>query len=126
MHELSWDTLGHSSDAVSVGEPCKIIIDRMDNCPLGGPLASVRRVHPELNPWADPTAYSVGTQYAGRLALKRVYGWLVAHPNGAVGLLHADDIPHNLDAAIGDILSVEITECDTNGQQFRLALTGSP
>ena len=99
---------------------------RIHIAPSSGPLASVRRVRPKVNPWASPTDYSVGTRYAGRLAVKRDFGWFVTHPRGVNGMLHTDQIPPNFDAAIGDILSVQIIECDVQAQRIRLSLASTP
>jgi small subunit ribosomal protein S1 len=124
LHELAWRKISHSSDVVAVGQPCEIIVDRTDNAPPGGPLASVRRVSPEQNPWFDPSLFSVGTQFSWPIAVQHDYGLFVAHPRGVEGLLHSDDIPHGFAAAIGDVIAVEITECNIEAEQIRLSLVG--
>ena len=120
MHELSWNTLRHASDVVLVGDSCEIIIDRTAGSADGGPLASVRRVHPELNPWADPSVYSVGTQHQGRLFLKDESGWFFVLPGGASGF--CNEIPAGFEAEIGDHVTVEVIECEVESQRLRLAV----
>ena len=126
LHELSWGRISHSSDVLAVGQRCEIIVDRPDDTPPGGPLASVRRVNPEQNPWFEPSLYSVGTKFSGPVTVRRVYGLFVAHPGGVEGLLHSDDIPHGYTPDIGDVIAVAITECDIKAQQIRLSLDGKP
>ena len=124
LHELSWRKISHASDVLAVDQRCEIIVERTENSPPGGPLASVRRVCPEQNPWFDPSFYSVGTQFSGPVTARHGYGLFVAHPHGVEGLLHSDDIPHGFSPAIGDIIAVEITECNIEAEQIRLSVVG--
>jgi len=126
LHELRWGRISHSSDVLTVGQRCKIIIDRPINSPPGGPLASVRRVNPEQNPWLDPSCYAVGTRFTGPVVLRYVYGLFVAHPLGSEGLLHSDDIPLGFAPEIGDIITVEIIESDIDSHKIRVSLVSKP
>lgn len=60
--ELSWGRVADPSDVVRVGDELDVKVYGI------GPekfYASVRRVRPELNPWAHPEQFAVGTRHRG-------------------------------------------------------------
>lgn len=120
MHELSWFKIQAPTDVLKAGDSCEFVIDRLEHSNEGAPLGSLRRVHPEKNPWHDPSAYSVGNKFIGELVAKVEYGWFIRHHNGIECLLHASDLPpmeSSIHAAkLGDGLAVEISACDAVGE----------
>jgi len=120
--ELSWGRISHPSEIATVGQSlrCKVI-HLPPNHPPDKPqfTASIRALTPEKNPWRDPDAYAVGTRFRGPIAMQTSYGYFVDHPNGALVLIHTDDVPAGLTLADGQQVTVAITECDIEGQKVR-------
>jgi len=123
--ELSWGRISHPSEIATVGDSlkCKVIRLPPDPPPEKPQFtASIRALTPEQNPWRDPNVYAVGTRFRGPITMECSYGYFVHHPNGALVLIHVDDIPAGLSLSDGTEVSVTITECDVEGQKVRAQL----
>jgi len=119
--ELSWDRISHPSQIADVGDSlrCKVIHLPDQKPPATQFVASIRALHPENNPWRDPDVYAVGNCFSGPVVKRMAYGCFIQHPNSAWVLIHTDDIPPNDPMDEGQVITVQITECDVEGQKVR-------
>lgn len=89
---------------------------------------SIKDVHPEDDPWRDPSAFGVGTAWTGRVSHlipasppeAGHFGSIVELTPGVSGLLLSGDAKR--DFSVGDIVDVVITEVDVNSKRIRLKL----
>ncbi len=93
-------------------------------------LGSLRQVHPEADPWANPMRFGVGTLWNGtinRLMYKsgcdQIAGYMVELVNGVCGFLKYTEGEKT--RKIGDTTDVTIAESDVNSQRILLR-TASP
>ena len=124
--EMSWQRVSHPSEIAVVNDciKCKVIRISPD-ATEGSPrfTASIRDLHPELNPWREPSVYAVGTVFSGVVDRRMSYGVFILHPRETWALLHVDDFDAGeSDLHIGDTVDVVITECDVDGQKIRVRL----
>ena len=81
--------------------------------------ASVRLLHPEGNPWYDPSVYQVGEVFTGRLEEVHPFGCVVRHPRGADARLLVDGV--RLGYEVGQRIRVKIV--GVNPQKRSLDVT---
>ena len=124
--ELSWQRISHPSEIASVDDCIKCKVNHIPpDATEASPrfTASIRDLHPELNPWRDPSVYAVGTVFSGVVDRQVSYGVFIRHPRDTWALLHVDDIDAGeSNLHIGDTVDVVITECDVDGQKIRVRL----
>ena len=124
--ELSWQRVSHPSEVASVHDRIKCKVNRIPpDATEAAPrfTASIRDLHPELNPWRDPSVYAVGTIFSGVVDRQMSYGVFIRHPRETWALLHVDDFDAGAtDLPLGDTVDVVITECDIDGQKIRVRL----
>jgi small subunit ribosomal protein S1 len=80
--------------------------------------ASIKELHPEMNPWREPSLYTPGLRYTGKVTTVVDYGFFVQLPLGAVGLIHRSETERAL--KVGDTVEVAILECDLKMQRILL------
>ena len=73
--DISRKRIGHPADVLVVGQLVRVKI-------LVAPTqnefsASLRAVHPEDDPWYDPSRFAVGTEFVGRVVRVLEYGCFV-------------------------------------------------
>jgi small subunit ribosomal protein S1 len=74
-----------------------------------GFYASIKDLHPELDPWKDPTVYAPGTHHTGRVQNVVPFGAIVELSSGLLGLLPAEQA-EGLRA--GDSVNVRVASQD--------------
>lgn len=84
---------------------------------------SIREVHPEKNPWYDPSVYKVDDIFIGTFKSVNSWACFVQHPRGAEGALTVDGVAHGFE--VGQQVQVRIIEVDPERQAFDVALCTS-
>jgi small subunit ribosomal protein S1 len=115
--EVSWRRISHPADALWVGQslPVKVLIVRED----GKFTASIRGVHPEQDPWYDPSLFAVGAQFTGRVVLVTEYGCFVELRPEVWGLLKREQWTKPL--VVGDELRVCVKRSDPASRKVEVA-----
>lgn len=124
--ELSWQRVSHPSQIAKLDDriQCKVKHIPPDASEQSRRFtASIRDLHPELNPWRDPKVFAVGTAFYGVVVREMPYGLFIQHPHDAWALLHVDD----MDAGgshpnVGDAVHVVVAECDVAAKKIRVKL----
>ena len=124
--ELSWDPVGHPSEIGRLGDriECKVIHIVPDSGDeLARFTASVKALHPEFNPWREPSIFTVGSRFEGTVEKIMSYGIFFRHPSGAWALLHNEDFDNSdVPFDIGDSVDVVIVEVEVEAKQIRVRL----
>ena len=115
--EVSWSRIRHPSDALSVGQRVrvKVLVIRTD----GQFTASIRAVHPEQDPWHDPTLFAAGTECLGTVVRVLEYGCFVELRPEVWGLLRKERWPAPM--AVGDEVRVHIERVDAATRKIEVS-----
>ena len=109
--DVSWDRVRHPSDLFDVGETVVAIVTVANERAV---VASIRDLHPEDNPWANPLVYGVGTVHSGIAVRVMSYGTFLRLPAGAWGLLAGEALP------LGSTTRVRVVEVDPRRKTISL------
>ncbi|MDB5336316.1 MAG: rpsA [Planctomycetaceae bacterium] len=116
--EVSWSRIRHPGEALSVGQTLQVkILSTFEGRPFG---ASVRALHPELDPWYDPALFAVGTEFVGTVERKLEYGCIIGITPDVAGLLPRDAGGDSLDS--GDQVRVRIEKVELAARKIELSL----
>jgi ribosomal protein S1 len=113
--EVSWEDRVRPADVAGTGDLVDvyvyaITVDRF--------YASIKMVHPELNPWADPRKYEVGSSHTGIVEEVSDWGAKVKLTIGAVGMILLGRFPGSY--LRGQSLEVEIVDVDASSRKLEL------
>ncbi len=75
ISEVSWSRISHPGDVLVVGQhlPVNILV-----VSTGEPFsASIRSMHPEDDPWYEPSRFTIGAEFVGRVVRVLEYGCFV-------------------------------------------------
>jgi hypothetical protein len=131
--EWSWEKPVPENQVPQVGDELLVKVFHLTDCPydqlpadvtFGGRFkvdfaVSVRLLHPESNPWHDPSAYQIGEVFTGRLEEVHPFGCVVRHPRGADALMLVDGV--RLGFKVGRQIKVKIDV--VNPQKESLAVS---
>ena len=106
--EISWSRIRHPSEALAVGQ--QVTVKILNVAKDGKFSASLREMHPELNPWRDPTVFAVGNEFTGPVVMVLEYGCFVELQPEVWGLLPRERWPFPLET--GDQLRVRVVHLD--------------
>ncbi len=118
LPEISWSITRHPGDRLTVGERLKV---KVIMAPPGREFsASIRQVHPERDPWIDPSRFRVGSIHEGRVTLLIDYGCFIELCPGVRGLLKKENEPHPLN--VGDRVNVQVVMMDERLRKVEVVL----
>lgn len=119
--EVSWSRIGHPGEVLSIGEyvPVKILAVQPD----GRFSALLKAVHPELDPWRDPTVFAAGMEFVGPVVRILEYGCFVELKPDVWGLLRRQQWPGPL--AAGDRLRVRVESVDPQSRKIEVCCVQS-
>jgi small subunit ribosomal protein S1 len=106
--EISWSRISHPRDALAPGQRVRAVVLQ-----VGGPdgfNGSIKSVHPERDPWSDPTVFAAGTTFDAPVVRVVDYGCFVELRPDVWGLLRRERWPGPL--AAGDRLRVRVESSD--------------
>jgi len=114
--EVSWSRISHPSDALAIGQRVrvKVLVVRED----GQFSASIRAVHPERDPWHDPTLFAVGTVFVGPVVGVLGYGCFVELRPEVWGLLRRGRWSS---LAVGDRVQVRVESVDVDSRKIEVS-----
>ena len=116
--EISWHRIRHPSDELIVGQKVLVRVLAVHENPSESFSASIRAVHPEQNPWRDPSEFAVGREFRGRVVRILEYGAFVEIKPEVWGLL-----PRSIwsrQYVENDELSVLVLSVDAQRQKIEL------
>ena len=127
LPQLSWQRVSDPSTIAGVGDRirCKVMLTPPKYRSTDPPrfIGSIRDLHPELNPWRDPTVFAVGNQFSGVVEQHMSYGVFIRHPREAAALLHIDAYDsESITLAVGETVDVVITHCDVDSKKILVRL----
>lgn len=132
--EWSWDRPVPTNQEPHIGDEILVKVHRLTNCPYDQLLAdvtfdgkfkvdfeaSIRMLHPEDNPWYDPSAYQIGEIFVGKVTEVHSFGCWVRHPRGADGCLAIDGVAHGL--VVGQPTTVKVVGVNLPSESLRVVL----
>jgi ribosomal protein S1 len=81
--ELSWKRPVPKKSIPKIGDEIRVIVTGISHRPDSDFLASVRYLHPEKDPWHDPSIYKIGDEFIGKIDSVDSFGCWALHPSGA-------------------------------------------
>ena len=117
--DISWSRISHPSDVLTVGQrvTVKVLYVGAD----GKWRASLREVHPELNPWRDPSVFAVGQEFTGPVVLVTDYGCFVELRPEVWGLLRREHWPRTIE--VGEQLQVRVVSMNAEDRKVEVRLS---
>ncbi len=110
--EFSWNKNAKGPNYLPVGSKLQAIVigllDPLRNDAGASFLGSLRKLHPELNPWRDPTIYQVGREFEGTITSIWDWGLFVRLDTGANAAVIPLPIHEALDKLEGQRVRVQI------------------
>jgi ribosomal protein S1 len=120
LDELSWLSTVDPSQVARVGDEIDLRILRWD--PQFGITGSIKRVHPELDPWHTPSRFAPGTRFTAEVVSQTPYGFWIKHPSGI-----EVDLPSELcqgrDLKVSDTIDVIVVASDSVRRTMTVAPT---
>lgn len=86
LPELSWAAVQNPRDVVRLGEELDVLVTGY-NYKTREIVGSLRRLHPEKNPYRDLSRLEPGTSLKGKITFADSVSYCVEFPNGARGSL---------------------------------------
>jgi small subunit ribosomal protein S1 len=114
--EISWSRIRHPSEALSVGQ--QVTVKILNVAKDGKFSASLREMHPELNPWRDPTVFAVGNEFTGPVVMVLEYGCFVELQPEVWGLLKRE--PWRRPLAVGNRVCVRVESLNADQQKIEV------
>jgi len=119
--ELSWEERLRPAEAVALGDRIEVYVyavtaDRF--------YASIKRAHPELDPWADPRKYEVGSSHTGTVEGVSDWGATVKLSSGVAGVILLARYPGPYRR--GQHLEVEVVDVDASLHKLELGPVRAP
>ena len=124
--DVAWVPVVHDCrDFARIGDDLDVKIVGI-NDQAGIIKGSIKEVHPEDDPWREPTIFSPGTTWDGTVTHRisggrgegGLVGYMVRLRPGVSGLLRAGEVGEDL--AVGDRVGVRVAEVDEPSQKIRL------
>jgi ribosomal protein S1 len=81
--DYKWDMPVLKGDEPRVGDKIQVRVIDESKEPEQNFYASIKWLHPELNPWHDPSVYRIGDIFTGTLEEVHPFGCWARHPRGA-------------------------------------------
>jgi len=106
LADYKWDMPVLEGEEPHVGENIQVRVIGESREPEQDFYASIRWLHPERDPWHDPSAYRIGEVFTGVVAEVHPFGCWVRHPRGADGRLVVNGVDMGL--KVGQELEVKI------------------
>lgn len=126
VSQLSWQRVKHPSEVLSVGQPIKVKIKKID--PETGKLSLAFRDLTE-NPWTTASQkYPVTSIHTGTVTKIMDFGAFVELEPGIEGLVHISELSHGRVwrasdiVAIGQEVEVKVLSVDTEQQRISLSM----
>lgn len=113
--ELSWDHDLEPNDVAAVGAPLEVRVLMVRD---GRFSASIKRVRPDLDPWARAAQFDVGSEHPGTVT--KVLDWCAMVDIGA--RVEGVIIEGRDGLAVGDQIRVVVIVCDTNLRKLQLSV----
>ena len=102
--EISWSRIRHPGEVLKVGQLVTVQILHVGSD--GKFSASLRAMHPELNPWRDPSLFAVGSRFCSRVVRVLDYGCFVELRPEVWGLLQRERWSRAYQ--VGDLVDVRV------------------
>jgi small subunit ribosomal protein S1 len=115
--EISWTRISHPAQALAVDQRVRVKVLNVQSD--GKFTASIRGVHPEQDPWYDPSLFAPGTEFVGRVVLVPAYGAFVELRPEVWGLLRKGKWTRQV--AVGDQLRVRIETVDETARKIEVS-----
>ena len=115
--EISWSRIRHPSEALAVGQSVSVKILHVSEAQF---WASLRAMHPELNPWRDPAVFAVGQVFTGPVVRVLEFGCYVELQPDVWGLLRHDQWRRPVE--VGERLSVRVVKVDAEMRKVEVCL----
>ncbi len=114
--EIRWTPIGHPSDVFTLGQRVRVqVLRATPDHPFS---ASIRVLHPELNPWRDPSLFPVEEVFEGKVARVMNYGCFVEIAPHVWGFLHRDH--YFAEYEVGQTILVRLIEVDVGRHRIIL------
>jgi ribosomal protein S1 len=114
--DISWSRIRHPSEALAVGQ--QVTVKILNVAKDGKFSASLREIHPELNPWRDPTVFAVGNVFTCPVVLVLEYGCFVELRPDVWGLLKREQWTRSM--AVGNRVRVRVESLDADQQKIEV------
>ncbi len=117
LSEISWVRNKNINDILHIGEKVDVYVERIDKEKV---TLSLRKLIPD--PWTTISAkFKVGDVILGKIVNITTFGIFVDISDGVEGLVHKSDLLKNIkEYRIGENISVEILNIDTNNKKMSL------
>jgi ribosomal protein S1 len=115
--EISWSRIRHPSEALAVGQSVSVKILHVAAAQF---WASLKAMHPELNPWRDPAVFAVGSEFTGTVVRVLEFGCYVELRPDVWGLLRRDQWPQPIE--VGERLNVRVVIVDAELRKIAVSL----
>ncbi len=120
--EVSWSRISHPKDVLAVGQGVRAVVVQVGGA--DGFNGSIKAVHPEHDPWFDPTAFAVGTEVDASVARVMEYGDFLELRPDVWGLLRRGRRTGPL--AVGDRLRVRVEASDPETRKIEVGVVDAP
>lgn len=121
LPEISWSITRNPADRLTVGERLKV---KVIMAPPGREFsASIRQVHPELDPWIDPARFRIGSIHEGKVMQVLDYGCFIELYPDVRGLLKKENWPHPMQ--VGEQAKVQVISVDARLRKIEVVLCAS-
>jgi small subunit ribosomal protein S1 len=118
LPEISWSITRHPGDRLTVGERLKV---KVIMAPPGREFsASIRQVHPERDPWIDPSRFRVGSIHEGKVTQVLDYGYFIELYPDVRGLLKKENWPRPMQ--VGEQAKVQVISMDARLRKIEVVL----
>jgi small subunit ribosomal protein S1 len=126
VSQLSWDRVTHPKDVLTVGQPVKVKIEKI-NQETGKISLGYREL--AANPWDEAEKnFPVGTRVKGTVSKLMQFGAFVKLASGVEGLIHISEMGHGRVQRSSDVVSegqeveVKVVSFDREAQRIGLSL----
>ncbi|OHB81976.1 MAG: hypothetical protein A2W31_08940, partial [Planctomycetes bacterium RBG_16_64_10] len=126
ISQLSWDRIGHPSEALEVGQKVQVKIEKIDR--REGKVGLAYRDLSE-NPWTHAARnYPVKSRVKGVVTKIMDFGALVKLEPGVAGLIHTSELSHGRVWRVSDVVQVgqevevQVVSVDPERQRIGLSL----
>lgn len=126
VSQLSWDRVTHPKDVLTVGQPVKVKIEKI-NQETGKISLGYREL--AANPWDEAEQkFAVGSRVKGTVSKLMQFGAFVKLAPGVEGLIHISEMGHGRVQRASDVVSegqeveVKVVSFDRDAQRIGLSL----
>ncbi|MBN9521411.1 S1 RNA-binding domain-containing protein [bacterium] len=120
--EISWSRISHPKDVLAVGQGVRAVVLQVGGA--DGFNGSIRAVHPERDPWFDPTVFAAGAEFDAPVVRVMEYGYFLELRPDVWGLLRRECWAGAF--TVGDRLRVRVVSSDTQTRKVEVEPVATP